>query len=346
MSEVKLPVTRYYGSKRKLVKSIWEEIEKLGIEFNSVLDVFGGSAIFSYYAKTQNKSVIYNDIFRFNYLIGKALIENISVELTDDDIINLLVRQEGRTYNNLIERHFKDIYYPDHENVLIDVITQNISTLDNENKRASAYYLLIQSCLIKRPYNLFHRKNLNMRIDFKGGKFGNKITWERSFEELFLRFYKELKELTFNNFNANQALNSSALHCQATADLIYIDPPYFKKNNHVPYHSKYHFLEGLANYEEIENQIDHLKKNKEIQINKSHEFETRNQFMDHLEALIQNHRNSSIAISYRSDGIPSVSEIAELLSGYRRNTEVINLGKYNYALTRNHKENCEYLFIG
>ena len=59
MPKLKLPITRYYGSKRKLVERIWNEIELLGLEFNSVLDVFGGTGIFSYYSKVKGKRVVF-----------------------------------------------------------------------------------------------------------------------------------------------------------------------------------------------------------------------------------------------------------------------------------------------
>ena len=35
--------------------------------------------------------------------------------------------------------------------------------MKNEKKQALAYFALFQSCIIKRPYNLFHRKNLYVR---------------------------------------------------------------------------------------------------------------------------------------------------------------------------------------
>ena len=38
---MELPVTRYYGSKRKLVERIWEELENRHLEYQSFLDVFG-----------------------------------------------------------------------------------------------------------------------------------------------------------------------------------------------------------------------------------------------------------------------------------------------------------------
>ena len=42
---MKLPVTRYYGSKRKLVDKIWAILEQEGVEFDSFLDLFGGTGI-------------------------------------------------------------------------------------------------------------------------------------------------------------------------------------------------------------------------------------------------------------------------------------------------------------
>ncbi|MCX2429889.1 DNA adenine methylase [Pedobacter sp. GR22-10] len=346
MSDLILPITRYSGSKRKLIIKIWDELAKSKISFSSVLDMFGGSGSFAYMAKVHNKTVTYNDIFKFNYYIGKALIENNTLQLTKRELDSLLQKNPEKNYLNTISENFHEIYYPEDENHLIDVVVQNILDLKSENKRASAFYILFQSCLIKRPYNLFHRKNLNLRTNFNGGGFGNKTTWERPFEELFDKFYTELKTITFSNGLKNKSVNFSALDCNEAADLVYIDPPYFHKDSHVTYHSKYHFLEGLANYHDIVSNINHQTKNKEITINKKSEFESKLHFLSDLEALFLKHKNSKIVISYRNNGIPSIPEICDLLSKYKKSVESINLGKYNYALNRNNDENYEYLIIG
>ena len=68
------PTTRYQGSKSKIVKWIWKNIKD--IEFESVLDAFGGTGIVGYFLKMKDKQVFYNDILKFNYYIGTALIEN------------------------------------------------------------------------------------------------------------------------------------------------------------------------------------------------------------------------------------------------------------------------------
>lgn len=213
MPEINLPVTRYYGSKRKLIHKIWEVISDAGIEFDSVLDIFGGTGTFAYFAKKHNKEVIYNDIFRFNYNIGKKLIEQSSNELSLPEAIELLKVNPNIEYKSTIADNFKDIYFTDEENKQIDVFIQNANLLENENKRLSAFYILYQSCIIRRPYNLFHRNNLSMRTNYSGGNFGNKTTWERTFEELFERFLKELDEVCFDNGRVNIALNFSALNC-------------------------------------------------------------------------------------------------------------------------------------
>ena len=347
MPHIVLPQTRYYGSKRKIVDKIWNIITNVAnLEFDSVLDIFGGSASFSYYAKFHHKQVFYNDIFQFNHLIGKKLIEQNSNELTYENAIKLFEKIPGFNYLNHISEYYRDIYFTDKENNQIDIFIQNVLLLENDNLKCSALYIIFQSCLMKRPYNLFHRRNLSMRLNYTTGNFGNKQTWERSFEELFIRFINELDTVCINNGRQNSANNFSALNCPLSADLVYIDPPYFKKEGTTSYHSKYHFLEGLVNYYNIPNIINFTKKNREININLSSEFADKSKFLKDLNTLINMHKKSHIVISYRNNGIPSISEISELLKTFS-DFEVLeyNLGKYNYALNKSNSENEEVLFI-
>ncbi|MBI6850966.1 DNA adenine methylase, partial [Pseudomonas syringae] len=55
-----LPITRYYGSKRRVIDWVKESVSCL--EFDSVLDVFGGTATVSLMFKAMGKKVFYNDI--------------------------------------------------------------------------------------------------------------------------------------------------------------------------------------------------------------------------------------------------------------------------------------------
>lgn len=93
-----LPVTRYYGSKRKLTESIWSVLQERNIQFDSILDLFGGTGIISYYMLVKRKRVIYNDIFLFNCKIAQALLATSRNSFTETDALNLFNRVEGRNY--------------------------------------------------------------------------------------------------------------------------------------------------------------------------------------------------------------------------------------------------------
>ena len=178
-----IPSTRYQGSKAKLVRWIWDLVEDLS--FDTVLDAFGGTGVVGYWFKQKSKQVTYNDILRFNYLVGLAMIENNTTHLTDEDVESLLFRQPGQKYRTFIADAFKDIYYTDEENRWLDLVVQNIAMLSDPYRRALAYYALFQACLVKRPFNLFHRKNLYLRFADVERSFGNKTTWDTPFEVHF-----------------------------------------------------------------------------------------------------------------------------------------------------------------
>ncbi|MDE5876175.1 MAG: DNA adenine methylase, partial [Muribaculaceae bacterium] len=153
----RFPSTRYQGSKAKFVDWIWHELSD--IPFQTVLDAFGGTGSVAYKLKDEGKTVTYNDILPFNSIIGKAIIENTSVVLNNSDVEFILTEHPEIQYPTFIADNFQDIYYTEEENHWLDVVRYNISLLQNEYKRAIAWFALFQSCIIKRPYNLFHRKN-------------------------------------------------------------------------------------------------------------------------------------------------------------------------------------------
>ena len=109
----KFPTTRYQGSKRKIVPWIYDCLK--GIEFNTVLDAFGGSGMVSYLFKKMGKSVTFNDILRFNQIIGDSIISNNEFLLTDSDVEFLLKKvQNSKTF---ISNNFQGIYYLEEENI-------------------------------------------------------------------------------------------------------------------------------------------------------------------------------------------------------------------------------------
>ena len=340
-----LPVTRYYGSKRKLVERIWEELENRHIEFQSFLDVFGGTGIMSYNMAKHGKDVVYNDIFTFNCKIAEALLASPRGVFTKQDATQLKLPIEGIEYQHFIEEIFRGIYYRDDENRTIDIVAQNILHLPQE-QQASAYYVLFQSCLIKRPFNLFHRRNLNLRENHVESSFGNYVTWEKGFEALFRQFTEELNQFQFLQLPNVEIVNHSALECPNLADVVYIDTPYCnRKSNAVSYHARYHFLEGLVFYYDIPFHINYNKANREIQIHKSAEFESRSNYLNDLNELLGHYPDSIILMSYTSEGYPSIEDLNVQLRRHKQHVDVIYFGKYSFALNRSNQNRQEVLFI-
>lgn len=335
------PATRYQGSKNKLTDWIWENI--YDINFTTVLDAFGGTGSVSHMLKRKGKEVIYNDILRFNSIIGTALIENDSILLTEEDIEFILNNDSGSF--NFIQKTFKGIFYTDEENAWLDKTIFNIELLGDRYKRAIAYFSLFQSCIIKRPYNLFHRANLYLRLSTVKRSFGNKATWDKSFESCFRHFAAEANSSIFSNGKNCVALNKDVVTFDSkNIDLVYLDPPYISSNGvGTDYLDFYHFLEGIANYKTWNNKINHRYKHLPIKNKKKNPWTNKNQIEREFHKIISKFSDSTIVISYRSDGIPSIEQICDILSQYGKEMCVVSNRDYKYALS--HSKTKEVLII-
>lgn len=339
--DVPFPSTRFQGSKRRVIK--WIKKQAMNFEFNSVLDCFGGTGIVSHLFKRLEKQVTYNDYLRSNVVMAKALIENRDVTISTKKIADLF-HQTNPPYDDFVQRTFQDIYYTDAENKQIDIVTQNIHLIENEYERGLAFFALFQACLIKRPYNLFHRKNLYMRTSDVERSFGNKTTWERPFDELMIQFANEANKAVFDNGKDNTVLNRDALSItQQDYDLIYVDTPYISpKGVGVDYHHFYHFLEGLVQYDVWKEQVDFKSKHRRLR-SIDNPWHDKDRIYEAFNMLFEEFRNSIIMVSYRSPGIPSIDELEEILLKYNKDVQIFEK-KHQYVLSKRRRSH-EVLLI-
>jgi len=336
------PSTRYQGSKLKITDWIWDSIKDL--PFNTTLDAFGGSGSIGYTMKLHGKEVTYNDLLKFNYYIGLALIENDAVKLDNEDVEFILTKQPHIKYPSFIYDTFKEIYFTDEENSWIDQVVTNIEMFEDVYKKAVAYFALFQSCIIKRPFNLFHRKNLYIRFSNVKRNFGNKTTWDTPFESHFRHFINEVNEAVFSNGCHNKALNRDVFDVDENFDLVYIDTPYISnKGTGVDYLAFYHFLEGLVNYEKWTNMINYKTKHKKLKAPRS-PWSDKKRIRSCFDKLFNKFQNSILVVSYRSDGIPSVEELVKSMQKCKSEVHEIKRKNYKYVLSNNHSE--EILLIG
>ena len=349
-----VPSTRYQGSKRKILSWIHEVLNEL--EFDTALDAFGGSASVSYLLKKMDKSVTYNDKFKFNYYTGKALIENQITLFTEDDKRNLL--NNNLKSPKIIERNFKNIYYLENENKWLDKVTFGIQNMNHykgnilEYKKAIAYHSLFQASLIKRPFNLFHRRNLSLRTNDVKRSFGNKTTWDKTFTSCFDVFVNETNSSIFNSNKQCFAINKSVFDIDYLPyDLVYMDPPYLNRNgtNETSNYLKcYHFLEGLANYDNWETMIDFTTINLRFKDSLLQNDFTVKTIHKTFSNLIEKFQDSKIVLSYKRGGVPSIDFLIKLMKRHKKKVYTKSQ-VYKYALNKqndNVKQNREVLIIG
>jgi adenine-specific DNA-methyltransferase len=340
----KYPSTRYSGSKRRLLDWIWLNIDRL--KFESVLDVFGGTGSVSLLFKRHSKRVYYNDLLKFNQIIGTAIIENKTNIVTDEDLDNAL-SFNGKDYPKFIQNNFKGIFYLNNENAWLDKAITNFSQVRNKYKRAILLSALFQACLAKRPFNLFHRANLNIRTNEVDRSFGNKTTWERPFEYLIKKYVYEYNKSVFNNGKENKVIGGyDALNCPNGVDLVYLDPPYFSASSSqgTNYLAFYHFLEGLANYN-IWSTFLGCSGSKTKRISdpiEVYRWIKKDEIYNTFKNLIKRFQDSIIVLSYQSEGIPSKDEIYNILRQFKKKARIFSK-PHRYVLSCKTKK--ELLFI-
>lgn len=326
----KFPSSRYQGSKLKFVDWIWECIKDL--QFHTVFDAFGGTGSVAYMLKKKGKEVTYNDILPFNYYIGTALIENNNTYLDESDIEDILKRKDV-DYPDFIEKTFHDIYYTDEENRWLDQVCYNIRNIEDKYKQAMAYFALFQSCIIKRPYNLFHRKNLYIRTRNVERSFGNKKTWDTPFSVHFLKFVEEANNAVFDNNKQCKAINRNTSEITDKFDLVYIDTPYINSQGHgVDYADFYHFLNGIVNYDNWQTMIDYKSNHLRLQ-RQYNEWNDIASIYNAFGKLFDQFKDSILVISYRSNGFPLIEELEKMLMDIGKSVQTYYSHDFKYVLS-------------
>ena len=106
----------------------------------------------------------------------------------------------------------------------------------------------------------------------------------------------------------------------------------------------YHFLEGLTDYARWGERIDYRRKHRPLRGPRSPWCDPR-RVHAMFARLFERFADSILVVSYRSDGIPSVDELAALLGRFKRHVQRLRYGDYRYVLSTNARSG-EVLLIG
>lgn len=123
----KIP-SNYVGSKRRLLKYIWEILEKNNIEFNSVFDAFSGSALVSLMFQKMGKRVIANDLLTSSAITAVCLLENESIPITGEEI-SFLCNNIPSSCGSFVSDNYKNKFFTEKECLFLDRYKENLRTL-------------------------------------------------------------------------------------------------------------------------------------------------------------------------------------------------------------------------
>ncbi len=330
------PPTRYLGSKRKLLPALREVFARL--EFDTALDPMCGTGAVAHLLKEMGKQVLAADALGYNAACARALVENDEARLgrAAADLSRGLPDPDAPA--GWIETTFDEIFFEREENRFLDQVLPRIGALDGY-ARDLALYSLGQACLSKRPYNLFHRANLSLRRRRVERSFGNKATWDTPFGVHLQRHAEAADRAVFAGRRRCRAVRSElGDHDPSRFDLVYLDPPYVSAGGAgVDYLDYYHFLEGLCDPDGWSERVLHRYKHKPLAGRGESPWADPARIERAFESALGRFAGCKLVISYRCDGIPSIDSISGWLKRAGKRVEVVDLGRYVYALSTNRR---------
>jgi adenine-specific DNA-methyltransferase len=331
------PQLRFMGSKSRLLPWIHEIVAPL--EFDSALDAFSGSGCVSYLFKTMGKEVVSNDFLKFTHQLAVGCIENPGIKVSDEEVSLLLRARKSRKH--FIADTFTGIFFTPADLDFLDVVWSNIPKLDSTWKKALVISALVRGCAKKQPRGVFTVSGDLSNYD--DGRRDLRLSLHEHFQES-LRIYNSI---VFDNGRNNRALNGNALDVEIPVDLVYMDPPYVPRADDNCYIKRYHFLEGLATYWEG---LELMQTSKVKKLPKRHTpFSHRKSAVEAFDAMFRKFADSTLVLSYSSNGFPDLEVLTKLMKQYKPVVEVFEKDhRYHFGTHAgvNRALVKEYLILG
>lgn len=337
-AEPTFPETKYMGSKQRLLPFILKHFASL--KFNSVLDAFSGTGCVSYALKRTGARVYANDFLKFCFHAARATIENNATLLNEDDVSRLL--RKNTSAQTFVRDTYTGLYFDAEDCSFLDNLWANICELESPLKASLALASAARACMKKRPRGLF---------TFTGKKgWDNRVDLKLNMREQFLLAINAFNSAVFSNGQQNKAFNLDVFDLDPTlAEVVYIDTPYISPYSDCDYTRRYHFVEGYCQYW----QGCEIMQDTSTKKIRSYEtpFSNKNGAVHAFQRLFHHFRKSTLAVSYSSNGIPSKSEMVDLLKQEKKQVVVFETphryhhGNQSHKVGNNMNEVVEYLFV-
>lgn len=322
---------RYLGNKTRLLPFIDSVMEKYGIEGDTFLDLFAGTAAVSDHVKDRFV-VCANDVMYFSTVIARAKLQNSTVpEFTKFhehygqdpfEFLNSMTFKPDEhffVYHNYSTIGERNYFTP--ENALkIDGVRIFIEeAFGSGNLRENEYYYLL-ACLLQASQKVANTSG-TFQAFFK-------FLESRALKDLTLvPLEMEEKEL-FSAENSASCQDANVLARKMKADIVYIDPPYTATQ----YANSYHILETIARYDnpEIFGKTGR-RKNRVLS-----EYSNKSRAIVEFEDLLRQLQCGHVLISYSNQSIIPLEELIKLAERFAVDQKVfVELKGYREYATNN-----------
>jgi hypothetical protein len=245
---VRLPSTRYRGSKRRYADAIAQSMARTGA--GRVCDPFGGSAVVSMVADALGIDSNFNDLHRWTAACARALLQHHYTRadlLALEDVIEVATSESGCGF---VSEYFHGCYFTPSENLELDGLLRAFVHMRSERLRDLLFYGIAQACLAKLPMSMFHRACLPQRLAHVPRRSGNLGIWNTPFRALIPGYVEEALLYSWHRSANHRVSCGSALQAVrriTEGSVLFLDPPYLNPAGGVPTYSEaYHFLEGFV----------------------------------------------------------------------------------------------------
>lgn len=305
-------VTGFIGNKHFIMNWIDKNFPK---DSKSLFDAFSGGSNVAYFFKRKGLRVTTNDIMSYPYHIARAVIENNTETITDEELAALL--EKNPDAGTFITDTFYGYYYTKPILQFLDNTWANIQKLKGY-KKDIALAALGHTCKAKAVFGMFNRSKMNrtrkisdLAEGYRSSSIGNIPVAE--FVTAFKKYVRQINGLVYDNGQENAAHNDDILKVlpEVKADVIYCDPPYITEFLRNDYEDYYHFVEGLMS----------CWKGKEILDTPRRNFASRTKYTkESMSELISNvvaaagKKFPHILISYRDKAFPTEQELKSMVA--------------------------------
>lgn len=323
----------YLGSKTRLLPFIQDTIIKIAgsdLSSYSFCDLFAGTGAVNRYFRSSVKHLIINDREYYSYVINKAHCCHIPVEQYSEmlQLLNKLAGTKGFIYTEYAEKGTAGrLYFSGQNGMKIDAIRQRIEEWKLEGQISDEGYFWLLASLILAADKVANTTSI----------YGAYLKQIKPSAKKPLQLSPVPLDIIQSNSHKVFKQDSNLLISDIEGDLLYLDPPYNRRE----YAANYHLLNTIALYDTTFTPAGKSG----LRSYTTSQYCRKAEAAMALHSLISKARFRYIFLSYNDEGIITPGQIREMMQSfgiYKKFTKVYQRFRSNKRIAHKHST-IEYI---